>query len=79
MFIDVQKVTTDEVFAKYALLKVRYFSAQRALNFLYHQDDSGLYEHTFIAISSREDFLKHDEESLAPIFELHNENLHAHN
>jgi len=35
---------------------VRYFSAQRALNFLYHQDDSGLYEHNYVAISTREDF-----------------------
>lgn len=56
MFLDVQKVTGQPLLSKYALAKVRYGSAERALNFLYHQDDSGKYEHTYIGISSKEDF-----------------------
>ena len=54
--------------ARYILAKVWYVSAERALNFLYYQDDTGLYEHSFIPVSLAEDFKQKAEEISSPGF-----------
>ena len=48
MVVEVNKVVHNKIASMYALMKVRYHSVAMALNFLFHHDDSGFYEHPFI-------------------------------
>ena len=48
MVVEVNKVLHNKIASIYALMKVRYHSVAMALNFVFHHDDSGFYEHPFI-------------------------------